>query len=63
MPALDKIPVATYQFLAGLIIAIIAYVSKDLTVLQAFAAVGANTLGAGALGIARNGAGRGVKGQ
>jgi hypothetical protein len=58
---LDDIPVATLQTLAGIVLAIIAYISKDLTIFQAFAAVGINTAGAGVVGVARNGSGRGVK--
>jgi hypothetical protein len=61
MHLFDEIPIATLQVIAGFIIAIIAYINHDLTVLQAFAAVGANGVGAGVLGHARNGAGRGVR--
>jgi len=61
MSFLDDIPVATLQTIAGIILAIIAYVSNDLSIFQAFAAVGINTAGAGAIGVARNQAGRGVR--
>jgi len=61
MSILDDVPIATLQAIAGLVLAIIAYVSKDISITQAFFAVGANTAGAGVLGQARNGAGRGVK--
>lgn len=60
---LDKVPVATLQTIAGIVLAIVAYISKDIGIFEAFVAVGANTAGAGVLGQARNGAGRGVKGQ
>lgn len=58
---LDDIPIATIQAVAGIVLAVIAYLNNDLTIYQAFVAVGANTAGAGVLGHARNGAGRGVK--
>lgn len=61
MSFLDKVPVATLQTIAGIALAVIAYVSKDISIFQAFVAVGANTAGAGLVGHARNGAGRGVK--
>jgi len=61
MSFLDNVPVATLQTVAGIVLAIIAYVSKDISIFQAFVAVGANTAGAGLIGHARNGAGRGVK--
>lgn len=61
MSFLDDIPIATLQTIAGLILAIIAYLNNDFSIFEAFVAVGANTAGAGALGVARNGAGRGVK--
>lgn len=58
---LDHVPIATLQAIAGIVLAVIAYLNNDLTIFQAFIAVGANTAGAGALGHARNGAGRGIK--
>lgn len=61
MSFLDNVPVATLQTIAGIVLAVIAYVSKDISIFQAFVAVGANTAGAGLVGHARNGAGRGVK--
>lgn len=61
MSFLDDIPVATIQTIGGIVLATLAYVSNDLSIFQAFVAVGANTAGAGAIGFARNGAGRGVK--
>lgn len=61
MAFLDDVPLATIQALAGIVLAIIGYVSNDLSIFQAFAAVGINTAGAGAIGVARNQAGRGVR--
>lgn len=58
---LDDVPIATIQVLAGIVLAVLAYINNDLTVFQAFVAVGANGVGAGVLGHARNGAGRGVR--
>ena len=61
MSFLDDVPMATIQALAGIVLAVIAYVSNDISIFQAFVAVGANTAGAGAIGVARNQAGRGIK--
>jgi hypothetical protein len=58
---LDKIPAATVTHIGGIVIALIAYLNHDLSVFQALAAVGIVGIGAGQLGVARNGAGRGVK--
>lgn len=58
---LDKLPLATLQAIAGFVLVIIAYCNGDVTVLQAFAALGLNGVGAGAVGHVRNGAGKGVK--
>lgn len=58
---LDKVPLATLQAIAGFVIVTIAYLNNDLTVFQALLAVGANGVGAGVLGHARNQAGRGLK--
>lgn len=57
---LNKLPAATLTHLGGIVIALIAYLNGDLTVFQALAAVGIVGVGAGQLGTARNGAGRGV---
>lgn len=61
LPILDDIPLATIQTVTGFGLAILAYLNGDLTIFQAFVAVGANTAGAGVVGVARNQAGRGVK--
>lgn len=58
---LDNIPAATITHIGGIVIATIAYLNGDLSVFQALAAVGIVGVGAGQLGVARNGAGRGVK--
>jgi hypothetical protein len=58
---LDNVPLATPAWLASAVIIVIAYLSNDLTAFQALAAFGVTGLGAGALGHARNGAGRGLR--
>jgi len=61
MSILDDVPVATLSFIAGAVIAVIAYLSNDLSAFEALAAVGIVGFGGGKVGEARNGAGRGVK--
>lgn len=61
MTLLDKVPLATVLAIGGAALAFIAYLNGDLTVFEALGVFGLNTLGAGQLGQARNGAGRGVK--
>ena len=58
---LDDIPMATILAIASVVIVIVAYVSNDLNVDEALLALGAALGGAGVLGHARNGAGRGVR--
>jgi hypothetical protein len=58
---LDNVPVATLSFIAGAVVAVIGYISNDLTVFQALAAVGIVGFGGGKIGEARNGAGRGLR--
>jgi hypothetical protein len=58
---IDHLPVATLTHIAGVVIALVAYLNHDLTVFQALAAVGVVGIGAGQIGVARNGAGRGTK--
>lgn len=58
---LDNVPVATPTFLIVAALIIIAYISNDLSIDEALIAFGVNGLGAGAIGHARNGAGRGLK--
>lgn len=61
MSFLDHIPLATITHIGGGIIALIAYLNGDLDVFQALAVWGIVGVGAGQLGVARNGSGRGVK--
>lgn len=61
MSLLNDLPLATLQTLVGIGLAVLAYINNDLTIFQAFVAVGANTAGAGAIGHARTGAGRGLR--
>lgn len=61
MSILDKLPAATLTHIGGIVIATIAYLNGDLSVFQALAAVGIVGIGAGQLGVARNGSGRGLK--
>jgi hypothetical protein len=63
MGFLDKLPLATITFLTGTTLTVVAYLSNDLTIFEAFACLGFSGGGAGAIGIARNGAGRGLRGQ
>lgn len=58
---LDSIPMATLLSVAAVVVVVIAYVSNDISVDQALIALGVATGGAGILGHARNGAGRGLK--
>ncbi len=58
---LDNIPFASITFIGGVILTIIAYVSKDLTALEAFGALGLTGGASAGIGHARNGAGRGMK--
>lgn len=60
MSILDNLPFASISYVAGVVLAIIGYLSNDLTVFQAFAAVGI-TGGAGfGIGYVRNQSGRGI---
>lgn len=61
MDFLDDIPMASVLALASVVIIIIAYVSNDIDVDTALYMLGASLAGAGVLGHARNGAGRGVR--
>lgn len=55
------LPHATLLTYVAIIAAVVGYISGDLTLFQAMAAAGVGGVGAGQLGIARNGSGRGVK--
>lgn len=58
---LDNVPVATLTFLVSVALVVIAYISNDLSIEDAFVCLGLAGGGAGAIGHARNGAGRGVR--
>jgi hypothetical protein len=55
------LPHATLLTYAAIALSLIGYLNGTLTLEQAFITSGVGTAGAGALGIARNGSGRGVK--
>ena len=57
----DHLPLATITAIGGGVLAAVAYFNGDLTIFQALAAWGITSAGGGAVGHARNGAGRGVK--
>jgi hypothetical protein len=64
MNVLEKLmdlPHATLLAYAAIILSVIGYLQGSLTLEQAFITSGVGTAGAGGLGIARNGSGRGVK--
>jgi hypothetical protein len=58
---LTHIPVATIIGIAGSIVVLVNYIEGNLDVQQFAVSIGAVNAGAGVLGHARNGAGRGVK--
>jgi hypothetical protein len=58
---LDHLPLATVMTIGGGIVALIGYLNGDLTVLEALAAWGVVGIGGGQVGVARNGAGRGLR--
>jgi len=58
---LDELPLATIMTLGGGIVALIAYLQGDLSVLEALAAWGVVGVGGGQVGVARNQAGRGLR--
>lgn len=55
------LPHATLLTYVAIALSVIGYLNGTLTLEQAFVASGVGTAGAGVLGVARNGAGRGVK--
>ncbi len=61
MSILDRIPLATVVALAGIVGAIIALANGSIDFEQFMVSIGAVTGGAGVLGHARNGAGRGTR--
>jgi len=63
LDAINKTPMATIITLAGIVCIVISLVSGALTIDQALVALGAIAGGSGVLGVARNGAGRGLHGH
>lgn len=61
MNLLDDFPLATFLAIAAVVLSTIAYINGDISFFEALSASGIGTAGAGVLGHARNGAGRGVK--
>lgn len=61
MKFLDDLPLATVTAIGGGVLALIGYLNGDLTIFQALAGWGITSAGGGAVGHARNGAGRGVR--
>lgn len=61
MAFLNDLPLATLISLAGIVGAVIALINGSLDYEQFMLAIGATTAGAGVLGHARNGAGRGLR--
>lgn len=55
------LPHATLLTYAAIVLSVIGYLQGTLTLEQAFVASGIGTAGAGVLGVARNGSGRGLK--
>lgn len=60
MNALNDLPVASLTFLAGLVCTVIAYISNDISYLEATAAIGFTGVGSYGIGKVRNEAGRGL---
>ena len=58
---LDNVPVATPTWIAVSALILIAYLSGDLSIVEALGLFGVTSFGVGKIGEARNGAGRGVK--
>lgn len=61
MSFFDDLPVASLTFLAGLVLTVIAYVSNEISYLEATAAIGFVGVGSAGIGSARNGSGRGTR--
>jgi hypothetical protein len=58
---LDDLPVGTITALGGGILALIGYLNHDISIFEALAAWGITSAGGGGIGLARNGAGRGLR--
>jgi len=63
MSVLDKLPVATVTFLAGIVLIIVGYVSNDVEFERAFELVAYLGGGSAAIGYVRNQAGKGQRGD
>lgn len=61
MRFLDDVPLATLTAIGGGVLALIGYLNHDLSIFDALAAWGITSAGGGAVGHARNQAGRGLK--
>jgi hypothetical protein len=61
MDILDDLPVATLTYIAGIVLAVVGYVSNDINLQEAFIALGVLGGGTGAIGYVRNQAGKGVR--
>jgi hypothetical protein len=60
---LDALPLGTVLTIVAVVVAVVGYLDGSLTLFEALAAAGIGGGGAGAIGIARNGAGRGLKSE
>jgi hypothetical protein len=60
MGILDEVPMATLTTIAGIICIVVSLITGALTIDQALLALGGVAGGSGVLGLARNGAGRGL---
>lgn len=60
---LDSFPLTTVVFIVGIVLTVIAYLSNEITYLEATAAIGFTGVGTAAVGEVRNRAGRGVRGR
>lgn len=60
---LDKLPVATLTFLAGLVLIVVGYISNDVNFAKAFELVLFLGGGSAGIGYVRNGAGKGMRGD
>lgn len=61
MSFLNDLPVASLTFIAGTVLVIVATLTGELGITEALKDIGYVGVGSGAIGFARNGAGRGVR--
>lgn len=59
MHAFDDVPVGTWLALGGVVLAVLGYITGDLSYQEALLGAGAATGGAGAIGLARAQSGKG----